>query len=55
LRRAFRFKLTLLFLESEELRRKALPIGENGQVLCEVANLARQYLFALGIHYLGGP
>ncbi len=32
-------------LESEESRRQALPIGEDGrEVLCEVADLARQDL-----------
>jgi hypothetical protein len=49
LRGPFRFDPTLL-LEPEELRRKALPIGEGGRkVLCEVPNLARQDLLALCI------
>lgn len=55
LRGAFRCDPTLLFLESEELRRKALPVGKDGrEVLREVADLARQDLLALGIEHLGG-
>ncbi len=55
LRGAFRLNPTLLLLEPEELRRKALPIGEGGpKVLCEVADLARQDLLALCIQHLGG-
>src|ERR1700691_1631057 len=53
---ANRFELTLLFLESEELRCKALPVGEDGRkVRCEVPDLARQNRFSLLIQHLGGP
>jgi len=56
LRGAFRFDPTLLFLESEELRRKVLPVGEDGrEVLREVPDLARQDHFSLCIQHLGGP
>jgi hypothetical protein len=55
LRGRFRFDPPLLFPESEELRRKVLPIGKDGrEVLCEVADLARQNLLALRIQHLGG-
>jgi hypothetical protein len=44
-----------LWFESEELRRKVLPIGEDGrQVLGEVADLARQNLLALPVERVSG-
>jgi len=41
MRGAILFDPTPLVSETKELRRKALPVGENGRkVLCEVADLA---------------
>ena len=46
---------TLLFLESDELRGKALPVGEDGREMrCEVPDLARQDHLALRIQHVGG-
>src|SRR5882672_5677127 len=52
---SLRFDPTLLLLETDELRGKALPVGEDGREMgCEVPDIARQDHLALRIQHLGG-
>lgn len=50
-----RFDPTFRLLESNELRGKSLPVSEDGrQMACEVTDVAREDLLALGVQYVCG-